>query len=73
MIIGHQQIISQLRHAVSEDHIAGAYLFAGEPNVGKETVALYFVKSIKFNNIFDFYKNDQRLSASHVWSCVGVP
>ena len=46
MIIGHQQVISQLRHAVSEDHIAGAYLFAGEPNVGKETVALYFVKSI---------------------------
>ena len=46
MIIGHQQIISQLRHAVGEDHIAGAYLFAGMPNVGKETVAFYFAKSI---------------------------
>jgi DNA polymerase-3 subunit delta' len=46
VIIGHQQIISQLRHAVGEDRIAGAYLFAGMPNVGKETVAFYFAKSI---------------------------
>ena len=46
MIIGHQQIIKQLQHAVDIDHIAGAYLFAGMSNVGKETVALYFSKSI---------------------------
>ena len=46
MIIGHQQIIKQLQHAVDIDHIAGAYLFAGMSNVGKETVALYFAKSI---------------------------
>ena len=46
MIIGHQQIIKQLQHAVDIDHVAGAYLFAGMSNVGKETVALYFAKSI---------------------------
>ncbi|MCH8290887.1 DNA polymerase III subunit delta' [Candidatus Poribacteria bacterium] len=45
-IIGHQQILEQLHHAMQSDRVAGAYLFVGPANVGKETVALYFTKSI---------------------------
>ncbi len=45
-IIGHQQIIEQFHHAIVSNRVAGAYLFAGIANVGKETVALHFAKSI---------------------------
>ena len=45
-IIGHHQILKQLYHAIASDRVAGAYLFVGVANVGKETVALNFAKSI---------------------------
>jgi DNA polymerase-3 subunit delta' len=45
-IIGHQQIVEQLLHSIESNRIAGAYLFVGPAGVGKETVALYFAKSI---------------------------
>ena len=45
-IIGHQNIIGQLQNAVKSERVAGAYLFAGEQGVGKETVALYFANLI---------------------------
>ena len=45
-IIGHHQILKQLYHAIASNRVAGAYLFVGVANVGKETVALHFAKSI---------------------------
>ena len=45
-IIGHHQILKQLHHAIASNRVAGAYLFVGVANVGKETVALNFAKSI---------------------------
>ena len=45
-IIGHQNIIEQLHHAIQSNRVAGAYLFVGPASVGKETVALHFAKSI---------------------------
>lgn len=45
-IIGHQQILEQLYHAIASNRVAGAYLFVGTASVGKETVALHFAKSI---------------------------
>ncbi|MCZ6677898.1 MAG: DNA polymerase III subunit delta' [Candidatus Poribacteria bacterium] len=45
-IVGHHQIIEQLHHAIASNRVAGAYLFAGGANVGKETVALHFAKSV---------------------------
>ena len=45
-IIGHHQILEQLYHAIASNRVAGAYLFVGVANVGKETVALHFAKSI---------------------------
>ncbi len=45
-IIGHHQILEQLYHAIASNRVAGAYLFVGSANVGKETVALHFAKSI---------------------------
>ena len=45
-IVGHEQIITQLRHAIQSSRIAGAYLFVGPAGVGKEKVAVHFAKSI---------------------------
>ena len=45
-IVGHEQIITQLRHAIQSSRVAGAYLFVGPAGVGKETVAIHFAKSI---------------------------
>ncbi len=45
-IIGHHQILEQLYHAIASNRIAGAYLFVGIANIGKETVALHFAKTI---------------------------
>ena len=45
-IIGHRQTLEQLYHAIASNRIAGAYLFVGVANVGKETVALHFAKTI---------------------------
>ncbi len=45
-IIGHQNIISQLRNAVKTERVAGAYLFTGVQGVGKETLAGYFANVI---------------------------
>ena len=45
-IVGHEQIITQLQHAIQSNRIAGAYLFVGSAGVGKETVATHFAKSI---------------------------
>ena len=45
-IIGHQNIISQLKNAVKAERVAGAYLFTGAQGVGKETVARYFANLI---------------------------
>ena len=45
-IIGYQNIVTQLQSAVNSERVAGAYLFAGEQGVGKETVALYFANLI---------------------------
>ncbi len=46
VILGHQNIITQLQNAVASERIAGAYLFSGVQGVGKETVALYFANLI---------------------------
>ena len=45
-IIGHHQILEQFHHAITSNRVAGAYLFVGVANVGKETVALHLAKTI---------------------------
>lgn len=49
-IIGHHNIVYQLQNAVKSERIAGAYLFSGIKGVGKETVAMYFARSILCEN-----------------------
>lgn len=46
VIIGHQNIVTQLQNAVVSERVAGAYLFAGVQGVGKETVAFYYANLI---------------------------
>ncbi|GIW94893.1 MAG: ATPase AAA [Pirellulaceae bacterium] len=38
-IVGHQRIIERIRQAVLRRRIAGSYLFAGPPGIGKFTIA----------------------------------
>ena len=49
-IIGHRQTLEQLYHAIASNRVAGAYLFVGIANVGKETIALHFAKTINRPN-----------------------
>jgi DNA polymerase-3 subunit delta' len=46
-IWGHQRIIKSLQNSISSDKLAHAYLFSGPKQVGKMTVAKYFIKSIQ--------------------------
>lgn len=55
-IIGHQNIISQLRNAVKTERVAGAYLFTGVQGVGKETLACYFANLILCESTDDAIK-----------------
>ena len=46
-IVGHERIITALRNFIQRDKIPHAFLFLGPENLGKATVALYFMKSIQ--------------------------
>ncbi|MEA3400319.1 MAG: AAA family ATPase [Armatimonadota bacterium] len=45
-VVGHDQPIEVLTHAIATDRIAKAYLFVGPPNVGKTLVAKEFAKAV---------------------------
>lgn len=45
-VTGHDLICKKLRHAVSQNHVVNAYLFAGAPGIGKKTVARPFAASL---------------------------
>lgn len=55
MILGHQKQRQFLRHLAKIDKIAHAYLFSGESQIGKRTVALEFIKLLNCK-ITDFNK-----------------
>lgn len=45
-VIGHNEVIKNLKNAISSGRIANAYIFSGPAEVGKEFVAINFAKSI---------------------------
>jgi DNA polymerase III subunit delta' len=45
-VYGHQRAIQVLQSAISNDRLAGAYLFVGPPGVGKALVAREFIKAL---------------------------
>lgn len=49
-IVGHQQAVDNLKKAVTGGRVTHAYLFAGPPGVGKETVALAFARALLCEN-----------------------
>lgn len=49
-IVGHNKVVDSLKKAVSGGRVAHAYLFAGPPGVGKETVALAFARALLCEN-----------------------
>lgn len=52
--IGHQGLIRILKRAVFTGRIPNAYLFVGQPNVGKRTVALQLAKALNCERNADF-------------------
>jgi len=46
-IWGHKRIIKSLQNSILNDKLTHAYLFSGPPQIGKMTVARYFLKSIQ--------------------------
>jgi DNA polymerase-3 subunit delta' len=45
-IVGHKNIVSYLQQSLENEKVGHAYLFAGPKQVGKNTVAQYFVNSL---------------------------
>lgn len=45
-IIGHKNIVSFLENSLQEDNLHHAYIFAGPKNIGKKTLANFFIQSI---------------------------
>ena len=45
-VIGHKEILEQLKNALSADRIANSYIFSGPAGVGKEFVAINFAKAL---------------------------
>ncbi len=46
MIIGHKRILDLLKKSVDKKRLSHAYLFTGPAHLGKETVALEFIKML---------------------------
>jgi DNA polymerase-3 subunit delta' len=45
-IVGQEKAISMLQGILRRRRLAGAYLFCGEPGIGKRTIALNFAKAV---------------------------
>lgn len=63
-IWGHKRIIKSLQNSIINDKLAHAYLFSGPPQVGKMTVAKYFIKSIQCQ--------DNTRPCQECKSCLGI-
>ena len=49
-LVGNEHIIEFLSRSISNDKVAGAYIFCGPDNLGKTTVANYFARSLVCEN-----------------------
>jgi len=45
-VIGHKDVIQNLKNAIRSDRVANAYIFSGPSDIGKEFVAINFAKML---------------------------
>ncbi len=52
-VIGHNQVIKNLKNAISSGRIANAYIFSGPTEIGKEFTAINFAKALNCLDVSD--------------------
>jgi DNA polymerase-3 subunit delta' len=50
-VIGHDEVIKNLRNAITSGRVASGYIFAGPSEVGKELLAISFAKALNCNEV----------------------
>lgn len=71
-VIGHQQQIEALRHAIAAGRLPNAYLFVGPPNVGKTMVAYELAKAANCERLPDSPSPSEVDACGECHNCVRI-
>ncbi len=71
-VIGHEQQIEALRHAVAAERLPNAYLFVGPPNLGKTLLAREVAKAVNCERVPDNPSPAEVDSCGECHNCVRI-